>query len=497
MKLKSLLLIALFTISASCVLKQENSQANIVLFYVDDMGWQDCSLPFHSVETRLNRIYHTPNMEVLASEGMKFTQAYAYAVCSPSRISLMTGMNAARHQVTNWTLRKNTSPDPKHKEISPPQWNMNGMTLGEDIPLTVQAHTLPQLLKEAGYRTIHAGKAHFGAVGTPGENPLNLGFDVNIAGHAAGGPGSYLGKYNFSAAWRDGDRIWDVPGLEKYHGKDVFLTEALTREASAEIERALEDSKPFYLYLSHYAIHAPWEKDERFYEKYTNGELSDFETVYASMIEGMDQSLGDIMHLLKEKGEWENTILIFMSDNGQPSQATLNKPLRGHKLLPYEGGIRVPLIVYWPGQVQAGSVSSQYVMVEDLFPTILEMAGVAYEGKVSQVIDGLSFVPFLKDAELREEERSLFWHFPHTYDQFPYSAVRKGDWKLIYRHLDQSLELYNLEMDLSETRNLAGEELAIRGELATLLSDYLRKVEAGMPVLSKNNKPVPYPDEIK
>jgi len=498
MKLKSLiLLIALFTISSSCLSEQENSPPNIVLFYVDDMGWQDCSLPFHSEETRLNRIYHTPNMEVLASEGMKFTQAYAYAVCSPSRISLMTGMNAARHQVTNWTLRMNTSPDPKHKLIAPPQWNMNGITLGEDIPLTVQANTLPQLLKEAGYRTIHAGKAHFGAVGTPGENPLNLGFDVNIAGHAAGGPGSYLGTDNFSAAWRDGDRIWDVPGLEKYHGKDVFLTEALTLEASAEIERAVVDSKPFYLYLSHYAIHAPWVKDERFYEKYTSGELTDFETVYASMIEGMDKSLGDIMNLLKEKGEWENTILIFMSDNGQPSQATLNKPLRGHKLLPYEGGIRVPLIVYWAGQVRAGSVNSQYVMVEDLFPTILEMAGVAYEGKVKQEVDGLSFVPFLKDAELREEERPLFWHFPHTYDQFPYSAVRKGDWKLIYRHLDQSLELYNLSTDLSETSNLAGEESAIREELATLLSDYLRKVDAGMPILSENNKPVPYPDEIK
>lgn len=492
----SLILIFVLTNILAQKAPSNHRPPNIVLFYVDDMGWQDSSLPFHSQETRLNRIYRTPNMEELAREGMKFTQAYAYAVCSPSRISLMTGMNAARHQVTNWTLRKNLSPDPEHKKIAPPQWNMNGMTLGEDIPLTVRAHSLPLLLKEAGYRTIHAGKAHFGAVGTPGENPLNLGFEVNIAGHAAGGPGSYLGKYNFSAAWRDGDRIWDVPGLEKYHGQDIFLTEAITREASAEIERALEDDKSFYLYLSHYAIHAPWEKDERFYYKYTAGDLSDFESVYASMIEGMDQSLGDIMHLLKEKGEWENTILIFMSDNGQPSAATLNKPLRGHKLLPYEGGIRVPLIVYWPDQVHAGSVNSQYVMVEDLFPTILEMAGIEYRNRVSQVVDGQSFIPYLRDPELRDAERPLFWHFPHTYDQFPYSAVRKGDWKLIYRHLDQSLELYKLSEDLSETRNLATEHSDIQKEMASLLSDYLREVEAGMPVLSKNNKPVPYPDEL-
>jgi len=488
----STLLIALTTI-LSC---QSEPQPNIILFYVDDMGWQDCSLPFHSEATRLNRIYHTPNMEALAEEGMKFTQAYAYAVCSPSRISLMTGMNGARHQVTNWTLRKNKSPDPENEEITPPEWNMNGLTQGEEVPLTVKAVTLPELLKDAGYRTIHVGKAHFGAVGTPGEDPLNLGFEKNIGGHAAGGPGSYHGQHNYSAAWRNADRIWDVPGLEKYHGTDTYLTEALTLEAQAEIDRALADKTPFYLYMSHYAIHAPWEADSSFYEKYTNRELSHFEAVYASMIEGMDKSLGDLIKQLKEKGQWENTILIFMSDNGQPKQATLNKPLRGHKLLPYEGGIRVPLIVYWPGHVRGGTINSQYVMVDDLFPTILEMAGVNYRNKVSQVVDGKSFVPYLDDPGLRDKDRALFWHFPHTYDQFPYSTVRKGDWKLIYRHLDQRLELYNIAEDLSETRNLAGVEVGIREELAALLSDYLREVDAGMPILSKTNRPVPYPDEL-
>jgi arylsulfatase A-like enzyme len=215
------------------------------------------------------------------------------------------------------------------------------------------------------------------------------------------------------------------------------------------------------------------------------------------MIEGMDKSLGDLMEKLKEKGQWDNTIIIFMSDNGQPSQATLNKPLRGHKLLPYEGGIRVPLIVYWPGHTGKGSLNNQYVIVEDLFPTILDMAGVDHQNKVSQVVDGRSFVPYLDDPELRDEDRPLFWHFPHTYDQFPYSTVRKGDWKLIYRHLDQSLELYNIRRDLSETHNLAGEEVKKKEELASLLSEYLREVNAGMPLLTKTNKPVPYPDEVK
>ena len=491
----STLLTGFFLIS--CQTREEQEQKpNIMLFYIDDMGWQDCSVPFHTEATRLNRIYHTPNMEALAAEGMKFTQAYAYAVCSPSRISLMTGMNGARHQVTNWTLRKDQSPDPVREEITPPRWNMNGMTQGEEVPMTVQATTMPQLLREAGYRTIHAGKAHFGAVGTPGENPLNLGFDVNIAGHAAGGPGSYHGEYNYSAAWRNADRIWDVPGLEKYHGTDTYLTEALTLEAKAEIDRALADNKPFYLYMSHYAIHAPWEADSSFYDKYTGGELTDFEAVYASMIEGMDKSLGDLMEKLKEEGQWENTIIIFMSDNGQPKQATLNEPLRGHKLLPYEGGVRVPLIVYWPGETEKGSQSSQYVMVDDLYPTILEMAGVDYRGRVSQVVDGKSFVPYLRDPGLRNGDRPLFWHFPHTYDQFPYSSVRKGDWKLIYRHLEQRLELYNIREDISESRDLAHEEMQITAELAGLLADHLRETDAGMPVLSSTGLPVPYPDEL-
>lgn len=495
--MKIIPLLSIIFISIPTVLcGQDIQKPNIILFYVDDMGWQDCSVPFYEKPTRLNEIYHTPNMEILASEGMKFTQAYACAVCSPSRISLMTGMNEARHQVTNWTLRKGKSPDPDNRKIIPPHWNMNGLTQGEEIPLTVQAITMPQLLKDAGYRTIHAGKAHFGAMDTPGENPLNLGFDKNIGGHAAGGPGSYLGRYNFSAEWRGGDRIWDVPGLEKYHGEDIFLSEALTLEAMDEIDLAVEDKKPFYLYMSHYAIHAPWEKDNRFYDKYLKGDITEFEAVYASMIEGMDKSLGDLMEKLKEKGQWENTIILFMSDNGQHRSAPLNKPLRGHKLLPYEGGIRVPLIVYWPGHVAKGSQSSQYVMVEDLFPTILEMAGVDYRNRVNQVVDGLSFVPYLRYPELRNESRPLFWHFPHTYDQFPYSTVRKGEWKLIYRHLDQSLELYNIRADLSESNNLAGEEVKKREELAVLLSNHLREVNAGMPLLKKNNSPLPYPDEL-
>jgi arylsulfatase A-like enzyme len=491
----SIFLLCSIFIALNCV-PQQNLKPNIIFFFIDDMGWQDTSVPFYKEKTKLNETYYTPNMERMAKEGMKFTQAYACAVCSPSRISLMTGMNAARHQVTNWTLRKDTSPDPKHKEIEPPDWNMNGLSEELGINRTINAVTLPRILQEEGYRTIHVGKAHFGAAGTPGEDPLNLGFDVNIGGHAAGGPGSYYGKYNFSAKWRNGDGIWDIPGLESYHGKDIYLTEALTIEANKEIDKAVKDDTPFYLYMSHYAIHAPWEEDDRYVQKYIDDGLSEFNAAYASMIEGMDKSLGDIIRNVDRLGISDNTFIVFMSDNGQPKQAERNRPLRGHKLTPYEGGIRVPLIVKWPGTIDPGINPKDYIIIEDIFPTFLAIAGVDYTSRVSQQIDGKSFVPLLKGQENLNNERPIYWHFPHTYDQPPYSAVRKGDWKLVYHHMDQNFELFNLDHDISERENLLKTEEFKAHELAVILSDFLRETNAGMPTYKNSGKSVPYPDDV-
>ena len=328
---------------------------NIVVFLVDDMGWQDTSVPFHTEPTPLNSVYHTPNMARMAEQGMLFTQAYAYAVCSPSRVSLLTGQSGLRHRVTNWTLRKNKSPDSPHKLVAPPTWNLNGLQAEPGIPQTVAARTLPARLRDAGYRTIHAGKAHFGAKDTPGEDPLNLGFDVNIGGHAAGGPGSYHGDKNFSAAFRKGDRVWDVPGLEAYHGKQINLTEALTIEALKAVDAAVKAEQPFFLYLSHYAIHAPFEPDQRFIEKYKAAGLKGRQLVLASMIESMDDSLGQVQEYLQRRGLAKNTVVIFMSDNGSAPGNPINKPLRGNKLTPYEGGIRVPMMVQWPGVTKAGA----------------------------------------------------------------------------------------------------------------------------------------------
>jgi arylsulfatase A-like enzyme len=471
------------------------SKPNIIFFLVDDMGWQETSVPFWKEKTALNNRYFTPNMESLAEKGMKFTQAYACPLCSPTRVSLMTGLNAARHQVTNWTLRKNKSPDNQHKILEIPDWNMNGLSPVPGIEKTVYSKTLPMFLRDAGYTTIHVGKAHWGTQGTAGQDPLNLGFDVNIAGHAPGGPGSYYGKYNFSAEWRKEDRIWDVPGLGKYHGQDIYLTEALTIEAIDQMEKAVAKEKPFYLYMSHYTVHAPWEKDERFYQKYKEQGLTDFEATLASMIEGMDKSLGDIMAKLKQLGVEKNTIIIFISDNGSPSQCPRNLPLRGHKITPYEGGIRVPMLVKWPGVTKEGTVCSEQIIIEDFFPTILEMAGVKKYSQIGEIVDGKSFTPLIRGKKVNSENREFFWHFPHFYDQEPYSVMRKGDWKLIYWYKESKLELYNIPDDISEVNDLAASNPEKTKEMASELGKYLREVNAGRPSFKESGKPCLWPDE--
>ena len=467
---------------------------NIIFFLVDDMGWQDTSEPFHTSVTKLNKRYYTPNMVRLADEGVKFTQAYACSVCSPTRVSLMTGLNSARHRVTNWTLRQNTSPDWKHAKLNMPKWNLNGLSPVAGIERTVHVKTLPMFLRDAGYRTIHAGKAHFGADGLPGEMPENLGFDVNIAGHCAGGPGSYYGENNFSAAFRKGDRIWDIPGLDKYHGKDIYLNEALTIEANEAVNQAVTDGKPFYLYMSHYAIHAPYEADKRYHQKYIDAKLDKFDATYAAMIESMDKSLGDILDNVKKLGIEDNTIIVFMTDNGAPSGADINKPLRGHKLTPYEGGSRVPMMVKWPGVTKAGSICTDYMIIEDIFTTLLEMACVKKYYQIGGKIDGVSIVPLLKHEKGYPKDRSLFWHFPHNYSTGkPHSAIRKGNWKLIYFHEDMHYELYDLKTDIGESNNLADKLPPVVKRLASQLGAFLADAKADMPTYKDTGKPVPLP----
>ncbi|RUA08111.1 MAG: sulfatase [Flavobacteriia bacterium] len=498
--------IIIFTMTSYQGEKKNKKQPtpNIIVFLVDDMGWQDTSLPFWDKVTPFNKRYHTPNMERLAKEGMKFTQAYATPVCTPTRVSLMTGMNAARHRVTNWTSAKDKlrKTEKNHKTLIIPQWNMNGLSPVAGHPHAVYATPLPKLLQKAGYYTIHVGKAHFGARGTIGANPLNIGFDVNIGGTGAGQPGSYLGTENYGNGIKKREH-WAVPNMEEYYGKDIFLTEALTREAIKAMDTAVSHKEPFFLYMAHYAVHTPIMADQRFIKKYTEMGLDPIEAKYASLIEGMDKSLGDIMDYLQKRDLDKNTIILFMSDNGGLSAVarggkphTHNKPLSSGKGSVHEGGIREPMIVKWPGKVKPQTVTDQKVIIEDFYPTILKMAGIK-KVKTVQKIDGISFIPILKGKKT-DPERALFWHFPNKWGPTgpgigASSTVRKGDWKLIYYHNDESFELFNIKNDIGEHQNLAKSNPKKLKELAKILSEYLVKVNAQMPVHRNTGKKVLLP----
>lgn len=494
-------------------LAHEASRPNIILFMVDDMGWQDTSVPFDTAATELNRRYHTPNMERLASMGMKMTSAYACSISSPSRCSLMTGMNQARHRVTNWTLRRDVTTDEPNPHLTMPSWNFNGIQPHTGINNTAVGTSYVQLLHDAGYHTIHVGKAHFGAQDTPGADPTVFGFDVNIAGHAGGGPATYLAERCFGfnpdgTAWHP---HFAIPGLEAYWHTDTFLSEALTLEALKALDHARTLNQPFYLYMAHYAVHIPLDKDSRFYDRYRARGLDDTVARYAALVEGMDKSLGDIMDYLEANDLVENTIILFMSDNGgldYGSRGTVpvgghNHPLRSGKGSVYEGGVREPMIVYWPGRVAPGTECSEYLIIEDFYPSILEMAGVnAYA--VPQTVDGRSFVPLL-DGTGSSADRVLVWNTPNTwlpvsYESLPDGygqtcAIRRGDYKLVYYYLTGKKELYNLSTDLSETHNIAAAEPQLVATLSRLLGETLRSMDAQRPSRKADGKPCPWPDE--
>jgi len=469
------------------------SRPNILFFLVDDMGTQDTSEPFfyngqgNPVQTPLNRRYRTPNIKRLARQGMKFIQAYACSVCTPTRVSIMTGMNSARHHVTTWTFANHPQDTGNNsvKRLRSPAWRMAGMD-ATDIPL-------PRLLRAAGYRTIHCGKAHFGPDGTFGGDPRNIGFDVNIAGHGAGGPGSYLGRHNFSGVWRGGGRSWDVPGLEAYHGRDIFLTEALTRELKKAIGRAVADRKPFFAYMAHYAVHAPFEVDDRFKDHYPR--LKGKDLAFATMVEGMDKSLGDLLDYLQAVGVARNTLVIFFSDNG--SDGPLNRPLRGKKGMRYEGGIRVPLIAAWarpdadsPCQqrlkIPAGSIEDDVVVCEDMFPTVAAVAGATF----THAIDGVDLTPYLHGLPGRHRPPRYLLNFPHGHNHDHFVVYREGPWKLIYSYGPEAWELYNLPADPSEQTNLLTAEPVLAEELAGGMLRTMTAMGAQFPVLKKTGEPV-------
>jgi arylsulfatase A-like enzyme len=298
---------------------------------------------------------------------------------------------------------------------------------------------------------------------------------------------------------------WGVPGLEKYHGDTIFLTEALTREALSALDTALKTDKPFYLYMSHYAVHVPLEADARYYQRYHDMGLEEPEARYASMIEGMDKSLGDIMDWVEEKQLEDNTVIIFMSDNGGLSAHgrggmphTHNSPLNSGKGSAYEGGIREPMIVKWPGIIKPGSTADDCVIIEDFFPSVLEMAGIKRYYTVQET-DGQSFIPILKGRNVNDR-RSLVWHFPNKWIEeeghgiATTSTIRRGRYKLIYYYKDQHFELFDLNNDIGEQHNLADIKPHKTRQMARRLGRYLRKAGAQRPVFRETGAEAPWPD---
>ena len=525
---------------------------NIVFFIVDDMGWVDSSVAYGEQVYPNNLRYNTPNMQRLASQGVMLTNAYACPVSTPTRTSLLTGVNAAHSRITNWTSTMRDTPSDatggavammqsgaNHDNTTRfvrPEWNLNGMSPTEGVENTLYATPLPQLLKEAGYYTIHVGKAHWASAGTPGASPYNMGYVVNITGNVAGMPRSYLSEENYGNTpekWN----LLAVQNMTEYYGTGIHLTEALTREALKTLDYPIMHDEPFYLYFAHYATHTPIQRDPRFVQKYLDAGMDEGQARYASMVEGVDKSLGDLLDYLDAKGVADDTIIIFMTDNGGNAENKSkggvrfmhNLPLRNGKGSVYEGGVRVPLMVKWKGKVAPATRVNTPVICEDLFPTILQMAGVKnYD--VVQDVDGKSLVNLVtkgsklaakatKQGDIANQKeanafvvpesvsgidpnRTLIFHYPHQWKPYDLedidflSAVRKGDWKLVYRMRTGKLELYNLKSDIGEQSDLSSVYPERVKELAAELSSKLRGWNSPMPRLRETGKSIPLPDEL-
>ncbi len=502
---KNVFLSAAALMGATALNAQE--RPNIIMFLVDDMGLMDTSLPFIVDENGqpqrqpLNEWYRTPNMERLAEQGIRFSTFYAQSVSSPSRTSLMTGQNAARHRTTNWINAENNNRTP----FGPHDWNWTG--------LKVNDHIYPQVLKENGYRTIHVGKAHFGCNNSEGANPTNLGFDVNIAGSAIGHPGSYHGENGYG--WIKGQRARAVPDLEKYHRTPTFLSDALTLEAIQEIGKAVKDKQPFYLNMAHYAVHSPFETDERFIGNYPKGVKNDQARAFATLIEGMDKSLGDLMDKLEELGVAENTLIIFMGDNGGDAplggadEYGSSAPLRGKKGAEYEGGVRVPFIAGWAKPdvnnvfqkrypIAQNCVQTQMATIMDIYPTVLSVAGI--KTPEDHILDGGDLKKMFSGKADKKHRNDFLMHFPHEHRGSYFTTYRKGDWKLIYYYNPETdgvptCKLYNLKKDPYEKQDAAKEQPQKVNELCKQMIKRLQEENATYPV-DKNNRTL-YPKMLK
>ena len=439
------------------ILVQAQAPPNIVLLLADDLGWTGLS-SFGS------DFYETPHLDALAKDGMKFTQAYAACtVCSPTRASLMTGQYPARLRLTDFIAGQNRP----WAKMTIPDWT-------KGLP---HAHvTIAEALKTVGYRTAHVGKWHLNRRSHPiADGPLKHGFDSTFD-RPPGTQGYQLSQ-----------------NVAKQTGR-TYLTDIRTDKAIDFIT----DSKdqPFFLYFAYNVPHTPIQGRPdlvKAFESKANPKAIHHNPTYAAMVKSLDDSVGRLLSHLKTQGKAENTVVLFLSDNGGLTQRygkhddfTENLPLRRGKGSAYEGGVRVPAIAYWPGITIAGSVCNEPIMTTDVYPTLLEIAST----KTDTIQDGQSLVPLLK-SPTQEFGRDLFWHYPHYHagGDGPYSAVRSGPWRLIEFHEDKQCALYNLDNDLGERNDLAKQEPerveALRGKLHA----WRTSINAQMPSLNPNHDP--------
>ncbi len=433
---------------------------NIILFLVDDLGWADLGCQGSS-------FYETPRIDRLAAEGIRFTGAYsACPVCSPSRAALMTGKQPGSVGFTGHITAILRHRYKKHGRIVPPD---------DYMFLRRRETTLAEALKPAGYVSASIGKWH---LGSEPYWPEEQGFDLNVAGYDHGSPPTHFYPY------RNPDKEWNsaIPTLQG--GKPgEYLTDRLTDEAVRFIERNAE--KSFFLYLTHYAVHTPLQAPAdlvRKYERKLREDDSQFSAVYAAMIEKVDESLGRVIDTVERLGLRGDTAIVFTSDNGGEQAATRNAPLREGKGHLYEGGIRVPLIVSLPGRGRAGAVSDVPVSLADLYPTIAEWAGGQARPGETQ---GRSLTPLL-EAGGGFPARDLYWYYPHYSPQArrPGAAVRSGRFKLIEHYDPPGIELYDLENDIGEARNLAAEK---PGKTAELRGKLRQWIEENVPIRHRLN----------
>ena len=460
--LARLLVVTLFSLNLCGKESRATERPNIVFILADDLGWKDLGC-YGST------FYKTPNLDRLAKQGVRFTDAYATCpVCSPTRASILTGKYPARLHLTDWLPGRPDRPDQK---LSRPAFLKH-------LPLEEQ--TLAEALREDGYISASIGKWHLGAAGF---EPEKQGFALNVGGTGSGSPETYFFPYRVKREM--------LPRLEDGK-KGEYLTDRLTDEAIKFIEQ--NQRKPFFLYLPHFAVHIPLNAKAELIEKYKGAaKPGDGQTnaVYAAMIESLDESVGRILEKLEQLKIAENTIVFFTSDNGGlssvegPGRSTSNAPLRDGKGYLHEGGIRVPLLVKWPCVTQSGSLCKAAVSSIDYFPTILEMARQNSKGRDANQgkseVDGVNLVPLLKE-QTNSIPRALYWHYPHYSNQGgkPGGAIREGDFKVIEDYETGRLELYNLKEDLSEKNNLAKGNPQKANQLEQKLDLWRRNVKAQM-----------------